>query len=79
MKWFDQKIANPGKFQFKTLIKTAANHSIEILFLKIELSKSVKRLGLTNESKLNFDIHINVLDKVSNTKLKGVWKGFETD
>lgn len=34
--------------------------------------KSVKLLGLTFDTKLNFDIHMNNLYKVSRTKLKGL-------
>ena len=61
---------NLRKFQYMLLSKTVVNHSIETLVLLIASSKSVERLRLTIENKLNFDTHINDLWKVASTKLK---------
>ena len=72
LKWFkdNQTLADPGKFQFLVLSKTAINHSIEILNKKIGLFKPVKLLGWTADNKLNFDIHISNLCKVGSAKPK---------
>ena len=73
LKWFkdNQMMANPGKFQFMILSKNAINKSLLIDNKTIESSKSVKLLGLTIDSKLNFGIHINNICKVASPKIKG--------
>ena len=61
LKWFKdhQMMANPGKFQFMILSKNTINKSIVIDNKTVESSKSVKRLELTIDNKLNLGIHIN--------------------
>ena len=71
-------MANLEKFQFMILSKTTVNHAIEILALEMPSSKSMKLFRLTIGKKLNFDIHINDLCKVTNTNFKDlrmIWKG----
>ena len=74
LEWFkdNQMMANPGKFKFMILSKNTINKSIVIDKKTIESSKSIKRLGLTIDNKLNFGIHINNICKVANAKIKGL-------
>ena len=74
LKWLEdnQMMANPGKFQFMILSKNTINKAFVIDIKTIELSKSVKLLGLTIDNKLNFGIHINNICKVASAKIKGL-------
>ena len=58
-------LANPGKFEFMILSKNTVSKSIVTDSKTIELSKSVKLLGLTIDNKLKFGIHINNICKVA--------------
>ena len=70
-KWFSEKnvIANPDKFQAMILQKQDKHSQTNLLNIdnKItETTKSVKLLGITNDSELRFDEHIsNLCNKTS--------------
>ena len=72
LKWFmdNQVMANSRKFQFMILSKYTINKPIVINHNTIELSRSIKLLGLAIDNKLNFGIHINNICKKANAKIK---------
>ena len=63
---------DPGKFQFMILSKNASNKSNVKNNKTIQSSKSVKLLGLTIDSTVNFGIHINDICKVASEIIKGL-------
>ena len=74
LQWFEfnQLAANPAKFQMIFLGYDASNLSLKIGNIIIKNSKFVKLLGVTIDSKLKFDKHVNNICKKENFKFRSL-------
>ena len=67
----NQRIANPGKFQYMLLGKHKSL-KIEIKGIKLGTAKSVKLLGLTIDHNLTFDTHASNICKTASAHMKNL-------
>ena len=77
IEWFkiNSMAANPGKFQFMLLGGTESeSYDLNLNGVLLKSTNSIKLLGLTIDSKLNFNTHVESLCKKASQKVKALYR-----